>query len=62
MQMFVGLQKYLTLAKHFVMFLQQAIALTRVNLVYLQGMPSFVSLLHYLFRSSELMRSRCVHL
>ena len=54
--MCVSLQKYLTLGNHFVMFLQQAIALTRVSLGYLQRMPSFVCLLHYLFRSSELMR------
>jgi hypothetical protein len=42
MQLFFGLQKYLTLADHFVKFLQQAIALTRVILGYLQRMPSFV--------------------
>jgi hypothetical protein len=31
MQLFVDLEKYLTLANHFVLFQQQAIAMTRVS-------------------------------
>jgi len=48
MQLFVGLQKYLTLAHHFAVFLQQAIVLTWVSLGYLQRMPSFVCYMTHL--------------
>jgi hypothetical protein len=56
MQLFVGLQKYLTLANHIVMFLQLAIALTRVSLGYLQRYPllSVCYVIH--LESSNLLR------